>query len=341
MLLDNKIVNLIRAIQGYTSDQEQLRTFFIKNKITSLANQILKIDHSVLLLADAEKAQLLNELLLSKFNSVASLLREQKLNFIPLKGLHLIYQLPEYGKIRDIKDIDLLIEGQDLAKAIQILTTNGWSAKFPSTQQKQKLELFVNHSVTLMETVSGIELDLHWKLAEGFVCDYVLSKEYLAASKYDNQDRYSFPCWEYQILFIIVHSYKNRWQQLQAFIDLYLIMSNHQIDFDKLASLVNKYNISLIYQETMQIMDLLFGLNLSSQQLALDIPKALEKINKLKNISDVKMITTYIFGFNKIKFMALRYLLPFGPDLQSKQNLIFIFLRKYHRLFIKLSKLNF
>ncbi|MEX0595848.1 MAG: nucleotidyltransferase family protein, partial [Candidatus Paceibacterota bacterium] len=221
---DPLIINLIKnSILGVK--EAEAKAFIHKNKITSLANNIFNNEDPNFLRLESQQLQTLKELLLVKLAGVTKILSESQIPYVLLKGLHLINQFREYGKLRDIKDLDLLIDQKDLKLAIKVLEENGWKVEFPVGKSKQRLELFVNHAVTLTDTSSGVELDLHWKIAEGYVCCRRFSDDYLKNSlNVSGEFSYIYPNWEYQVLLLAVHSYKNNWQQLQSFIDLYVIL---------------------------------------------------------------------------------------------------------------------
>ncbi len=319
---DVKFVNLIEKYQEGFVDRSIFKSFLIKNKIISLAHMILLMKNDVLLIEEAFIARALKELLLISAADVIDLLNKHQIPFKTIKGLYLIEKYPEYSQFRDIKDIDFLVEAKDLDLALKLLQEHGWKADFSFTGCKKRLELFINHSITLVHLESGVELDLHWKLAEVFICNPEFSLDYWKHTETIKQKHYEVDLnWEYQVLLLAIHSYKNNWMQAQNFIDLDVILQRSIVDFQKLVELADKYQLNKILTQTLDFYNEFFNNKV----------QPIHKTDSHSRFNEIHNIIKYNTFSNKLKNLAYRYLLPFGPDLNSKHSICKIFITKYIR----------
>ena len=65
-------------------------------------------------------------------------LHEQNINFIPLKGLQLIYFYKKNLAYRSIRDIDLLVKEEDIARTVSVLEDIGFYFKSKRTLKMNK-----------------------------------------------------------------------------------------------------------------------------------------------------------------------------------------------------------
>jgi hypothetical protein len=104
-----------------------------------------------------------NQRLLAEILPLLRALQKSGIDFLLLKGAAFSEFYREYGSVRPMADVDILIHPEDVAQAVELL--RGLGCASPMELSPQKLEELVRfrHELT-MKTASGPALDLHWYL---------------------------------------------------------------------------------------------------------------------------------------------------------------------------------
>jgi len=102
-----------------------------------------------------------------RLGRIVSLLASEGIRTLVLKGLALGLQYYPDPATRVTRDIDVLIRGEDVDRALQILTEEGW---MPSHGPEERLfqAMQVRHGIHLIGP-DGDVLDLHWRIFLGAV----------------------------------------------------------------------------------------------------------------------------------------------------------------------------
>ncbi|MCX5687492.1 MAG: nucleotidyltransferase family protein, partial [Candidatus Omnitrophica bacterium] len=83
-----------------------------------------------------------------------------KIPMVPIKGVALLFELPDYGETRSMADIDILVKKEDVFKSKAILLTLGY--KIPDNDYSESYYLNQYHHLPFYN--NNYMVELHWNL---------------------------------------------------------------------------------------------------------------------------------------------------------------------------------
>jgi len=146
-----------------------------------------------------------NQNLISAAKPVFRALNESGIPFILLKGMALVASLPEQSRLRPMGDIDILVRPDQVAAAIDVLSSCGWWAYYGTHDLAKQLMADGLESYGF-ERGQHLYLDLHshlLKLSRWPDADAALWQRVRKATLGDTACR--LPCFEDQVLHACVH----------------------------------------------------------------------------------------------------------------------------------------
>lgn len=272
------------------------------------------------------KQQAYNLLVLENSKNIIKLLLREQIKFIPLKG-YAVKELYYTEDIRDMGDLDLMIWEEDLSKTIKVLQENGFNSNLPAMKVAANLEHFIMHSVELKNFSNNFHIDLHYRLAEKYYFPDSFSTDFKnSAILYKN---YYYPSFEWQIVFLCFHIYKNNWNTLKDLLDLEIMLKAKQPDFKELSKITKKYKIQKIIDTSFAFNEYVFqGKTERQYHLFVDYQN-----KKTKFFEAYRFFIFQGNGFPFLRFLIFRYLVPFGEDLKNSKNLKQIICKKLKKFY--------
>ena len=335
-----------------------------ESEITNFATEIqLKADCSEL----AEQLSVFQTILLSEVKKIASLLSNSQIEFTLLKGASLSCFSYPSRSLRQYSDIDLLVESKQVEKTIASLIEIGFKPEKTLSQKKFNYELKTQHAISLVSTLTGIELDLHWRLAQrqyGF-SDFSVALWNSRTKKHlDGVVVVSIPGDEEHALFLSMHASKNYWQDPRFLFDLMALSQNPNFSWPKLFHLARDYNQQKVLRISLLLAEKLVGLrypaeivnpNLIDTAILEDDPtraKDFELVDKFyfqygnqQPISELGCLKLDLQlkdnNWMRLKYLYYRIFTPHEEDWQAEipDNLFFLhFIRKPFKLFLRALK---
>jgi hypothetical protein len=180
--------------------------------------------------------------------NVSVLFSAQEIKHIMLKGAVIKGMYPK-SEMRTSCDIDILINEDDLEKALNILYDNGYTYV-----SKTK------HDVMLM-TPAQSYIELHYTLNEyEFEADNILKNAWDYTQKKTEYEYEFIPHFFvfYQISHIARHMYTGGCG-IRAFLDLKIIFDRMEFDKEALKCLLEKASLAKFFDTTMRLVNLWFG----------------------------------------------------------------------------------
>ncbi len=110
-----------------------------------------------------------NRLLCHRITGVLRLLNQHGIAALLLKGAALVSLYYKDWALRPMNDFDLLVEQDQVMKAVELLCRNGWT---PVDSPPAESDFQTRHACTLTDG-SGIEFDLHWRIMHESGCNDV------------------------------------------------------------------------------------------------------------------------------------------------------------------------
>lgn len=212
---------------------------------------------------------------IDELEKVSKMLAMHNIKPIVLKGGS-IYHLYQKKENRTMSDIDLLIDYNDVNKAVDLLSVQGFIPnksilsllkRFPKNLRHYK------HSIQLYNPIKKVELDLHWSCGSGltrrFTSDLIND-----CIEHPECEYAKIPHISHNLLLTIIHAVvNNSFTNFNWVLDIYEINKNHlrSTDWNQIISLATKYN---------RLVEFLVGTKiLSSYGLNLPINSSLYKEN--------------------------------------------------------------
>ncbi|MBI2259671.1 MAG: nucleotidyltransferase family protein [Flavobacteriia bacterium] len=237
------------------------------------------------------------------------MLSHNNINFIPLKGPILSFDLYQSYTKKAFIDIDILVQKKDLDACFQLLKELNFELKNPKFSSQKQKNFILKHlyHYTFYRKDDDCYIELHWNLFANQNITKEFQKEVWI--NYEIKQYQNFPLYkmkaEYEFLYLIVHACQHLHQRLFWLIDIYFYIKKHDEQFLLEVYLLSKrFNLEQHYLSTLLLM---------SEIMEFDLPKCFEKkidartIN-LKNIFVENILLSTKKRKNKAVKRAFLYL---------------------------------
>ena len=203
-----------------------------------------------------------NLLKLHQYQVIDSLLAENGIDHLPLKGIRLALRGYPDSSLRISGDIDVLVRKEDVVKTIDVLKTQSYqlsrqhSLHWQHAQQTIFSDLYEVSLTKPFANGSQFDIDLHWQIM-GFNKHYAsFDLTYVRADPDHTLEREV-------ILLVIHHGVTNVWQQIYYIDDLYFLLGQQTIDWSWLMQECQKFGFERVF---------LAGLYWCHQIWSIDLP---------------------------------------------------------------------
>ncbi len=202
-----------------------------------------------------------NTLLAQELTQVLRLLDEAQVPVIPLKGVTLAESL--YGDItlRTCADIDILVPRQMVPQGFHLILARGYRAEV-TERFFADLLLATNIEYGLVREERGIcyVLEIHWGVLGGTPFDGDSTEDLWAEARPKNY--FGVPAYrlspEWELLFLITHAARHRWQGLKWLVDIHEVCSLGKIDWEKVREKAKRFGWEEIVSLTLSACHALF-----------------------------------------------------------------------------------
>lgn len=198
---------------------------------------------------------------------IAKLFTEKGIKFLVLKGSPLALKL--YGEIslRPAKDIDILVEPQDLRKAGAILEEAGYQhyrAGLPTTPRQTKGYLEKAKHVCYFHPGHKVYVELHWKIHQ-----VQLKFDALSELRTNTIEIAGCPVPvltnEEWLLFLMLHGCNHRWFRLRWLCDIERFIKDPDLDWAKVILLARQAGLSTVLHQSVVLAEELLSLPVAKQ----------------------------------------------------------------------------
>jgi hypothetical protein len=301
---------------------EQLKK---KHRMTDIQIKEAPFCPSTISESKSSKAKIQQFTMLGEFFKINKVFNDNDIECINLKGPLLSYKLYKDWGARQSKDLDILVNSDDIEKASDILMKMGYKAenKIPSTKRKRKLFISSNHHTTLYHPIKKIQIELHWKLLGLKLTNEKklqnIVKTNTTSSKYQEHLFQEFTP-ELELCFLIIHGAEHAWERLKWLSDIDKYINTTDINIPKLNSLIKQLKVERIFSLTDIILTKYYSNTYLSDNLSFikntKVPKFTIKhcYNSINTISSLSILSTPI--------SSLRYFQSLTPGINGIYNLI-------------------
>ena len=161
---------------------------------------------------------------------------------LAFKGPVLAWWLYDHPGVREFSDLDLLVDGCDLDRAIGLLGVLGYSTR---TGLNDKI-LPSTHEISLFRTAPPAAVDLHWDLAPAEMGLGLDARHMLARATTVLVAGRHVPTFgvEDQLLFCAFHGGKHGWRNLACLADLSALMETRPPDWPRVLAEARRKHLS-------------------------------------------------------------------------------------------------
>ena len=257
---------------------KQSRSFFLLKRALDAMKDFSKksqIVNSVSKTAAMHSLQTL--MIISEAKKISKLFSD--IDFVFLKGTHLINSFYKDPALRPSRDIDILVREDEIDRAIQILITKGYKFKSFLNLYGSNQSNSYKYEIPPLISKDGITIEMHYKIENSYEpCKF--RESFLSSKTEDN-----FLSTENLILHLIYHAIKKQGPDIGLiFIQdiVKIFSSDKQINYRNLIYLSDKYDLKK---------DLF--LTLHSINNNIEIPKIKDFLKSNRYIIDDKVIKEF------------------------------------------------
>ncbi|MFH2124848.1 MAG: nucleotidyltransferase family protein [Pseudomonadota bacterium] len=204
--------------------------------------------------------------------NVISLLQENEIPVLPVKGAMLAEKLYGSATMRSYSDVDILVHQTNLEKALNVLQENQYTLLPEGIPQTTFLKFLKYYHHGRLLDRNGILIELHWELS-GFYAPEPITLEklepFLAKTAFNNCPTLALTN-EMLFVFLCLHGNKHYWAKLDYVCSIAeLLSAAPDLDWDVIMELGKKYRMTK---------RILISLSLASMLFASVIPEKMESL---------------------------------------------------------------
>ena len=177
---------------------------------------------------------------------IIKVLEENRLDYISIKGPTLSQQLYQDITIRQICDLDILVNEKDLLKIAKLLQTLGYAPNLPLSLLGNRGFIARDNDFTFLHPTKKIMIELHWKLfPDRHKMPLDFTTLYQHATQINIQDKsIKVLSNEHNLLYLSLHASKHVFEQLKWVCDLdKLIRNTPDLDIYKVCINAQERNV--------------------------------------------------------------------------------------------------
>lgn len=271
--------------------------------------------------------------------NLMELMEQNEIRAIPLKGPLLGMKVYSDVSLRTSKDLDILVDIKDIEKVEKILLHIGYKRiepNFSLTLKQRELIIKKYHHFEYYNSKLDIHIELHWRYdSDCFVFDFEeLWKQRGEITISGHAITTLSP--EDNFVYLVFHGAKHGWFRLKWLCDVYELIKNNQLDWEKVMEKGKELEILHMIYQCMILVEGIFKIEISNyiKKLISDDKEgyilAQMAIPIIKNIKEVTyepkselyihkkkyMIQLHYRKKNKSKYI-LRYLYPILEDFKT------------------------
>jgi len=243
-------------------DRHKLFPIFYKNLYEDSTRYHIDIPSNLKIKFASQKQQVLK--LAAEGVRITSVLNQEKIQSILLKGPFLSEQIYNDVSLRPSRDIDMLILPKNINQVHEILLSDGYKMIHPDFELTKKQTLYYQrkrNQYAYRNPENGCMIELHWRLfsqrsllpvAPEDV--FMQSEERIMAGR---SIRVLSP--NYTVEYLCIHGALHQWFRLLWLKDISQIFDNKELDFDKVIWSARLHGNERVIEQAARLSHLFFG----------------------------------------------------------------------------------
>ena len=197
-----------------------------------------------------------NTLLLNALKEIAQACSDCGIRLIPLKGAELLLNEYENIGLRQLSDLDVLIQKSDLSKFRDLMRALGYTE---TLMLPRRAAVLIDHPSPYLYVRKGLHVDLHLKLNKKKHFDLTIDDVWSRASKKDFE---GVDIWQLESLDFLIHLCVHLHKHFVVFnhktihfLDIKLFIQKNRIEIDKLLSRAREYGCEREVSEIIYLLE--------------------------------------------------------------------------------------
>lgn len=238
----------------------------------------------------------------------------KKINFLVMKGMALNIEKIYEPKLRQVRDIDLLVNKKDIRKTYEILKKRGFEYIYPETENRA--DYLYKHHLPPLINKSNVIVEIHWRVTslEDYKICPLTDKFFISKIQSQFEKDIYIPSKECMISHAIYHGLirdRNNLGPVFLF-DLAVLFKSNNFKWPEDEALIKKLNIEKSFENCKKLIDLSLSERNLSNKMNILINELF--IDENFKISEKKIS---IFGFSNRRILI--------HEIIKKSFLFFIF----------------
>lgn len=231
-----------------------------------------------------------NMLMSSELIKIMELFKKNNIKALAFKGPVLSQE--SYGNIifRQYGDLDILVSEEQLAKAGELLISQGYNSSFPLKVLENQICLSVTNDLGFRHPSKSILIELHWRLFREKIAEHLQFSEIFNDKREILINGKNVPTLSVEMLlvYLCLHGSKHAWERLEWICDIDRLVRNQEvIDWKK---------VNLIAVKMKTTTTLYLGLSLANNLFHTPIPDSMTSAVKKQKIDFLVDKTLKLLG---------------------------------------------
>ena len=227
-----------------------------------------------------------NLFLAGELLKILQFLQNNGISAVAFKGPLLAAMAYGNPALRQFYDLDVLVKEKDFPAAKDLFLAHGYRPWRELTAIEETRHFRSNHAYTLVRSVDGLSLDLHWRITQeryAFALDVESLWNRLTRTSFCGRDVFSLSP-EDSLLVLCVHGSKHCWERLAWICDVAeVIRANTGLNWNEIMSRAEALNIEKV---------VILGLKLANEVIGARMPENV--LAKIREHRSVRLVTRLV-----------------------------------------------
>ncbi len=199
----------------------------------------------------------------SELSKIGAEFTSQAIPYIPLKGPVVAFQVFGDLTAKNSRDLDFLIQEEQLDQTIEVLSKNGYTLTLPYDQYSPKQKSYfrkANNQLTLFNQQKKIPLEIHWRLFANPLLLPLSLNELLKSSTKMMIGNVAVPALssEHLLFYLTVHGAKHQWALLYWLHELATLIQKESFEWNSILAKATKLSIERPLVQGVMLIESLF-----------------------------------------------------------------------------------
>lgn len=205
-----------------------------------------------------------NVLLAAELRNLIDVLGREGIEAIPYKGPLLALFAYDNIALRRFVDLDIMVQKEAVAKAIDILIAEGYELSKPLSLSQQQILLRTQHNVQFRRHNRQLIVELHWEVVSHLFASSVQAGDLWKGLEVTELNGASVMTLSVEdlIFSLCVHGSRHLWERLLWICDIGWVVARHELNWRSLLERARQTNTERMFLLGLQLCDRLLNVRL-------------------------------------------------------------------------------